>query len=1021
MVFLVTLFLLAFIPLYPKLPTIHINHTWVYIRLEDFFVTATIAIWILQLIRKKATTQTPLTIPILIFWLIGGISTVFAIVFLFPTLSDVFPSVAILHYLRRIEYLALFFVAFSGIRNKKFVPYIAFVLSVTLLLVVGYGIGQRLYPNIFVAYSTMNEEFAKGIPLQLSKLGRIQSTFAGHYDLAAYLAMMIPIMGSMVFGFRKLAAKLFFLFSTVAGLVLLLMTASRVSFGVYLIAISFMLALQKKKILIIPVILASIILLMNFSGISDRFSSTISQVDVVVDARTGKSIGVAKNLPNANDTAKKQGAVVEDVQSSGENLPRGSGYINLPSQQQGKTASQVLYTKLSTKKGTSFAETTNLQGDFVVKKVLAYDVSFTTRFEGEWPRAIDAFKRNILLGSGYSSISLATDSDYLRTLGETGILGLLSFLFIFVILVITIVKLLPEVSDKTSKSLVIGITAGLLGVLLNAFLIDVFEASKVAFPLWMLIGLALGLLVLYQKTQIDYKKEVKVLLVSFPAISLYLLVATFIVFFPMIHNYFVGDDFTWLRWAADCKKIVALNGLQSCESIPTTLLHYFTQSDGFFYRPGTKVYFFFMYSLFGLNPTGYHLFSLLAHFATTVFVFLIGKKLLKNTFYAAVSALLFLVLSIHFESIFWISVTGSLVASMLSLAAVYFFIVWRETKKWPYGIFSLLASICSLFFHEFGIITPLLIICFDVVTQYKGIKNLFKKWYYYLYLPPIPLYLLVRFLAKSHWFNGDYSYSFSNLFYNVFGNSFGYLFISLFGISVLPQYERLRIIAKDNKTVTLFVVALAIVILGLLIWKAFSKIKKEKRKVIILSALFFFVSLLPFLGLGNIAPRYVYLPSVGLVFALCFLLSEVQSSLAILSKKGAYLLVGIFLVVMIVFNISEINRINKDWQKASDISRKLLNTLFDAFGSGENLQNSKLYFVNVPIKTGDAWVFPVGLFDAVWFSTQNKNVTMYSVPTVETALSSVQSFRNSRIFLFQKDGTLKEIIQTNKSQLQKIK
>ena len=33
--FLIVLFLLAFIPLYPKLPLLGVEHTWVYVRVED--------------------------------------------------------------------------------------------------------------------------------------------------------------------------------------------------------------------------------------------------------------------------------------------------------------------------------------------------------------------------------------------------------------------------------------------------------------------------------------------------------------------------------------------------------------------------------------------------------------------------------------------------------------------------------------------------------------------------------------------------------------------------------------------------------------------------------------------------------------------------------------------------------------------------------------------------------------------------------------------------------------------------
>ena len=60
--FVITLFLLAFIPLYPKLPILNVQHTWVYVRLEDFLISAVVLIWFVLLVRKKATFKTPLTI-----------------------------------------------------------------------------------------------------------------------------------------------------------------------------------------------------------------------------------------------------------------------------------------------------------------------------------------------------------------------------------------------------------------------------------------------------------------------------------------------------------------------------------------------------------------------------------------------------------------------------------------------------------------------------------------------------------------------------------------------------------------------------------------------------------------------------------------------------------------------------------------------------------------------------------------------------------------------------------------------
>lgn len=205
---LFTLFLFAFIPLYPKLPLLDIKNTWVYIRIEDFIIVLAWVIFGIAYLKKKATVNTPLSIPILIFWIIGGIATLNGILFIFPKLANVFPHLAVLNFLRRVEYLSVFFLAYTAVKKKQAITPIIIVLFLTMLAVFVYGIGQRLWG--FPAFETMNEEFAKGIPLRLSALSRVPSTFAGHYDLAAYLILLIPVLGSMIFGYKNWFIRILF-------------------------------------------------------------------------------------------------------------------------------------------------------------------------------------------------------------------------------------------------------------------------------------------------------------------------------------------------------------------------------------------------------------------------------------------------------------------------------------------------------------------------------------------------------------------------------------------------------------------------------------------------------------------------------------------------------------------------------------------------------------------------------------------------------------------------------------------
>src|SRR3989344_2389659 len=193
--FLETLFLLIFIPLFPKLPIFDVRNTWVYIRAEDFVVLGVLLSWLALLFRKKISLKTPLTIPILIFWIIGTISTIHGVLLIFPTIANVFPNVAFLSLVRHIEYMSLFFIGYLGMKDKEFLKTVIAVLVITLIGVALYGFGQKFIG--FPAYLTSNEEFAKGIPIQLSALARVPSTFAGHYDFAAYLVLVISILASL--------------------------------------------------------------------------------------------------------------------------------------------------------------------------------------------------------------------------------------------------------------------------------------------------------------------------------------------------------------------------------------------------------------------------------------------------------------------------------------------------------------------------------------------------------------------------------------------------------------------------------------------------------------------------------------------------------------------------------------------------------------------------------------------------------------------------------------------------------
>ncbi len=498
LLFLVTV-LLAFIPLYPKIPLVSLSYSWVSIRWDDILVSFTILVYIVQLLRGKATLKTPVSTAVFAYWIVGFIATLLGILFIFPHLPlqfTAFPSVyirnAALFFFRHVEYMLLLFVAYSSIKNKKQLQYVIVTLIITITLIILYGLGQRFLPFYFPAFSTMNEEFAKGQMLFLNATDRLQSTFAGHYDFAAYLVLMIPLLGSLIFCYKKWKIKLFLFILAFAGLFALLWTASRTSFAVYFFAITFMLVLQKQKKWIIPVIVISAALLFSFQNIWIRYASTVKPVNAVYD-KQGRFIGFATDEGNNKYkiiTTQPIGPLTQPgtvaIKSS---KPQAGTIIAQPTPKSGKPSGQTPATSAGQVK----------TGEYTIEKQQTLDISVTTRLQTEWPNAIKAWLRDPLFGSGFSSVGLATDGNYFRILAETGLLGMIAFLAIFFFYAKYVFQKLAYVDSAVVRSFVIGVSAGMLGVGLNAILIDVFEASKIAYTLWLLMGIVLGTLQLYTK------------------------------------------------------------------------------------------------------------------------------------------------------------------------------------------------------------------------------------------------------------------------------------------------------------------------------------------------------------------------------------------------------------------------------------------------------------------------------------------------------------------------------------------
>ncbi|PIQ70154.1 hypothetical protein COS55_03680 [Candidatus Shapirobacteria bacterium CG03_land_8_20_14_0_80_40_19] len=464
-------FLLFFLPLYPKFPLFSVSDTYVSIRLEDVLIASIVFIFALILFLKKdfSFLKWPLTKLLGLYFLIGLLAVLNAI---FIT-KNVIPHLVLLHFLRRFEYISLLFVAYFSFFKKKQLKTFGWILATSTFGVIFYALGQKFFG--WPVVSTMNKEFSKGMILRLTWWARVNSTFAGHYDLAAYMVMILCLIIAVLTLVKNWKTRLMVFFLGLLSFYIILLTASRVSFGAYLVGGLFVLFLAKKKWWVIPFLVFSILGMVFSEDLGQRYAATfkidLSFLSGVVLVRPRK-IALAPTLtpiPTPSFTGLQ---------------PTRTHGMPIPTETPTPTPTQPVATA---------------SGEYFEPTELAVGRSTDIRLKVEWPRAVRAFLKNPLLGTGYSSITLATDNDYLRLIGESGILGVLAFSLVILEIAGRIILFLKSKAGREEKLLIIGFVGASVGYFLNATFIDVFESSKVAFFFWIMMGVGLRLIDLNSK------------------------------------------------------------------------------------------------------------------------------------------------------------------------------------------------------------------------------------------------------------------------------------------------------------------------------------------------------------------------------------------------------------------------------------------------------------------------------------------------------------------------------------------
>lgn len=285
------------------------------------------------------------------------------------------------------------------------------------------------------------------------------------------------------------------------------------------------------------------------------------------------------------------------------------------------------------------------------------------------------------------------------------------------------------------------------------------------------------------------------------------------------------------------------------------------------------------YKIYGNNPAGFHFTNLLIHILNSFLVYLVVYHLSRATVVALLVAAVFIVHPLNVEPVAWIAERKGLFAAFFILLSVYSYIKFKEAsiekeqKRFYY--FSILFFMLSLFSKATFVILPFLLILID---SYR--ENFKKKISFEVIKDKAPFFIIALIMgvvtiythSKTGAISNTGDWSFDNRVMNAL---YGYIYY--LQKTLLPTNLAVNYVPINHSIYSIFVYAAGI---SGVLYSAYYY--REKAPYFLFGILWFFITLLPVIGLiksGNqiVADRYMYIPILGLLYvALNFFYTKVN-------------------------------------------------------------------------------------------------------------------------------------------------
>jgi len=389
------------------------------------------------------------------------------------------------------------------------------------------------------------------------------------------------------------------------------------------------------------------------------------------------------------------------------------------------------------------------------------------------------------------------------------------------------------------------------------------------------------------------------LLKKFYIIEILLLsLISLLVFFNNLNNEFVYDD------SAFIKNNPYIRDFSHIHEYFTNLKTY--QGTGIegkvkIYRPIVTLSFAIDYSIWKLNPFGYHLSNNILHLICGFLVFIFFYQWSGFRIISVIASILFIIHPAQVEAVSWISGRGNMLYSIFALFSLIYFLKYLNCGKIKYLFITLIHYSISLLCKEMGM--NILLLCSLIYLYVDEVKRkkLFSRFINVLLALSVIsiIYLFIRYnvlstTAQTYYWGG----SPINTFFTMAKVVCLYLLLFFYPINlnVIPNVSVITSFLSYEFILSICFLAL---FFGFLIF--------NKKRIYTFGLWWGFLGLFPVLNIiplqALIAERFLYLSNAGFCFFIALIINKIN-------HKYKHFIILIIINLFMAISIAR----NNDWR-----------------------------------------------------------------------------------------------------------